>query len=134
NTVMKFVSVDITGKKQLKLVVTDAGDGNGHDHADWADAKLKAPEGGASSTKEMQTLIQRFAEDGEFANDDVVHALQIHLTAVSRFEERELADKIVKHMQNFKLLLDHQKEHALISEKAYNALKSDADSLIMTWQ
>lgn len=133
NTVMKFVSVDITGKKQLKLVVTDAGDGNGHDHADWADAKLKAPEG-ASSTKEMQTLIQRFAEDGEFANDDVVHALQIHLTAVSRFEERELADKIVKHMQNFKLLLDHQKEHALISEKAYNALKSDADSLIMTWQ
>ena len=56
NTVMKFVSVDITGKKQLKLVVTDAGDGNGHDHADWADVKLKAPEG-ASSTKRCRHLF-----------------------------------------------------------------------------
>ncbi|MBA4492901.1 glycoside hydrolase family 2 TIM barrel-domain containing protein [Paenactinomyces guangxiensis] len=41
STRAKFISVDISGKKQLKLVVTDAGDGNGHDHADWADAKFK---------------------------------------------------------------------------------------------
>ena len=34
------VSVDLTGARELKLVVTDAGDGHHHDHADWADARL----------------------------------------------------------------------------------------------
>ena len=36
----KFVDVDITGAKELKLVVTDGNNGNGSDHGDWADAKL----------------------------------------------------------------------------------------------
>jgi alpha-galactosidase len=42
------VSVDLTCASKLELVVTDAGDGNGHDHADWADAKVlcTAPPGG----------------------------------------------------------------------------------------
>lgn len=34
------VTVDVTGASTLRLVVTDAGDGNAADHADWADAKL----------------------------------------------------------------------------------------------
>lgn len=40
DTPAKAVKVDISGKKKLKLVVTDAGDNNGNDHADWADAKF----------------------------------------------------------------------------------------------
>ncbi|WP_455537756.1 NPCBM/NEW2 domain-containing protein [Terrisporobacter sp.] len=36
----KFVEVDITGAKELKLVVTDGGNGNGSDHATWGDTKL----------------------------------------------------------------------------------------------
>ncbi|MGG1676200.1 glycosyl hydrolase family 95 catalytic domain-containing protein [Neobacillus sp. NRS-1170] len=40
NTPAKFVDVDLTGKKELTLVVGDAGNGNGNDHADWADAWL----------------------------------------------------------------------------------------------
>ncbi|MYL60486.1 beta-galactosidase, partial [Virgibacillus halodenitrificans] len=42
DTPAKLVDVDITGKEQLKLVVTDGGDNNGNDHADWADAKFMA--------------------------------------------------------------------------------------------
>ena len=34
------VSVDLTGAKRMTLVVTDAGDGNDSDHADWAGALL----------------------------------------------------------------------------------------------
>ena len=34
------VNVDITGVQQLDLVIGDAGDGNAHDHSDWADAKV----------------------------------------------------------------------------------------------
>lgn len=34
------VSVDVTGRYELRLLVTDGGDGIGYDHADWADAKV----------------------------------------------------------------------------------------------
>jgi len=36
----KAVAVTVTGISELRLVVTDAGDGNSYDHADWADAKV----------------------------------------------------------------------------------------------
>ncbi|MDO5520028.1 MAG: NPCBM/NEW2 domain-containing protein [bacterium] len=36
----KYVEVDINGAKELKLVVTDGGNGQGSDHADWGDTKL----------------------------------------------------------------------------------------------
>ncbi|WP_442970877.1 NPCBM/NEW2 domain-containing protein [Romboutsia sp. 1001713B170207_170306_H8] len=36
----KYVEVDINDAKELKLVVTDGGNGQGSDHASWADAKL----------------------------------------------------------------------------------------------
>jgi hypothetical protein len=34
------VKVDVRGRNQLRLVVTDGGNGVGSDHADWADARL----------------------------------------------------------------------------------------------
>lgn len=37
----KEVNVLTRGVKKLGLIVTDGGDGNSHDHADWADAKLR---------------------------------------------------------------------------------------------
>jgi hypothetical protein len=40
NSATKLVSLDVTGVRTLELVVTDAGDGIHHDHADWADARL----------------------------------------------------------------------------------------------
>lgn len=40
STPQKFVSVNLAGTKKLRLIVTDSGNGNGHDHADWADAKI----------------------------------------------------------------------------------------------
>lgn len=41
NDVAKQVNVDVTGKNTLELFVDDAGDGNGSDHADWANARLR---------------------------------------------------------------------------------------------
>ena len=40
----KPVAIAVTGAKELTLVVTDAGDGRGGDHACWADAHLTAAE------------------------------------------------------------------------------------------
>ncbi len=39
------VDVNLTGKSTMKLVVTDGGDGNGHDHADWLNSRLVAADG-----------------------------------------------------------------------------------------
>ncbi|QGM29526.1 DUF5011 domain-containing protein [Bacillus sp. N3536] len=36
----KFVEVNLAGAKEIKLVVTDGGNGNGSDHATWGNAKL----------------------------------------------------------------------------------------------
>ena len=40
STATKQVSVNVTGASQLRLVVTDGGDGNNLDHGDWANARL----------------------------------------------------------------------------------------------
>jgi beta-galactosidase len=34
------LSADVTGVRELSLVVTKGGDGNADDHADWGDARL----------------------------------------------------------------------------------------------
>ncbi|HKY35899.1 MAG TPA: NPCBM/NEW2 domain-containing protein [Polyangiaceae bacterium] len=36
----KNVDLNVAGKSELRLVVTDAGNGNGSDHADWANARV----------------------------------------------------------------------------------------------
>ncbi|PYE55735.1 NPCBM/NEW2 domain-containing protein [Deinococcus yavapaiensis] len=45
------ITVDVTGKNELKLVVTDGGDGIDYDHADWANAKVNCTAGAVSFVK-----------------------------------------------------------------------------------
>lgn len=44
------INVNVTGKQELRLVVTDGGDGWSQDHADWADAKLTCSSSGSTLT------------------------------------------------------------------------------------
>ena len=82
----------------------------------------------------MKTLVDRFEEEGEFANPAAARSLQIHLISVDRFEKQGAAEKVTKHINGFNRLLDHQKENGLISEKAYRVLKADADYLMKIWE
>ncbi|WP_027483744.1 NPCBM/NEW2 domain-containing protein, partial [Deinococcus pimensis] len=41
--------VDVRGRRDLRLVVTDAGDGNDSDHADWGDVRLEGCAGSAGT-------------------------------------------------------------------------------------
>lgn len=86
------------------------------------------------SAAEMKSQVEQLEKDGEFENEQAAHALKVHLIAVDHFEKKEEAEKVVKHMNGFKALIKHQKENALISEKAYNTLKMNADDLIAKWQ
>ena len=82
---------------------------------------------------DMKTLVERFKEEGEFGSDVAARSLITHLTAVIIYEEKELAEKVDKHMRSFKVLIDDQKEKGLITEKAYNRLNNDANYLIEKW-
>lgn len=86
------------------------------------------------SATDIKARVEHFKKEGEFKNDEAARSLTNLLAVVERFEERREADKVVKHMENFKSLLIQQNEDALISEKAYNVLYADAVSLIQKWR
>ncbi|MFJ7936075.1 discoidin domain-containing protein [Sporosarcina sp. NPDC096371] len=82
----------------------------------------------------MKKSVERFLVQGEFKNELAARSLTTHLTAVAQYEKQATAEKVVKHMKSFIVLLDYQKENDLISDKAYNALKADTNDLIKKWQ
>lgn len=86
-----------------------------------------------NSVADLKTLVDDFVEQGGIANDSVAHSLQVHLTAVERYEQRELAEKVVKHMTSFIQLLHHQREQGLISREAHDTLKGEAETVITQW-
>ncbi|WP_371871386.1 MULTISPECIES: FIMAH domain-containing protein [Bacillaceae] len=82
----------------------------------------------------MKSIIASLEESGEIMDDDAVHKLELHVTAVSQYEQKNEADKVIKHMKSFKALLDYQKENELISDKAHKMLQTKADAMIQIWQ
>ena len=86
------------------------------------------------SASSMIRSVESFAEEDAFEDNRAVRSLITHLTAVTRYEENDQAEKIIKHMEGFKQLLNYQKENEAVSEEAYNALYSDAESLIENWE
>jgi len=85
----------------------------------------------AWSASTMKALVEDFADEEAFSSDAAAHSLKVHLSAVSHYEGQDAADKIVKHMEGFKNLLEHQREN--MSQDAYKTLKTDADYLINKW-
>lgn len=82
----------------------------------------------------MKALVESMGEKGEITNDDAVHKLNTHLKAVAHYEKIDAADKVVKHMNGFKQLIEQQKKNNLISGSAYQRLKSDSNYIIQKWQ
>lgn len=88
----------------------------------------------AWSAETIKALLDKFRVNGDLDNEEAVHALKIHLTAVSQYEQKALPEKAIKHLEGFKPLLDYQQENGLITEECYQALKSDANYLIGKWR
>ncbi|WP_449354257.1 GH92 family glycosyl hydrolase [Virgibacillus natechei] len=81
----------------------------------------------------IQNLVENLDEDGEFTSEEAVHALDLHLTAVDHYENQKEAEKVVNHMEGFLDLLQYQHDNDLISNEAYQLLKSNADYMIEMW-
>ncbi|QKY70388.1 DUF1343 domain-containing protein [Lentibacillus sp. CBA3610] len=86
-----------------------------------------------TSAQEMIEMVERFEDEGAFADDEAVRSLTMHLTAVDRFEQSESADKVAKHIESFQLLLEQQLENEQISDEAYEALEAKTESMIGQW-
>lgn len=86
------------------------------------------------SVADIKERVEHFRDEGELDSDVTVRSLQTHLTAVGVYEGKEDANKVVKHMEGFKHLLDYHHEKEAISERASHTLKADADTLIKQWQ
>ncbi|WP_373544705.1 NPCBM/NEW2 domain-containing protein [Chamaesiphon sp.] len=55
-TATKTVDVDVTGKQNLRLIVTDGGNGIASDHGDWANARLTSAPVGPDNSPPTPTL------------------------------------------------------------------------------
>ncbi|SDI71396.1 serine hydrolase domain-containing protein [Natribacillus halophilus] len=82
----------------------------------------------------MASLVEDLDEDGEFAKDEAVHALQTHLTAVHHYEDQEEAAKVIRHTEGFQDLMAEQKNNAEISQEAFHILNTQAEDLIEKWE
>ncbi|MFS4581507.1 NPCBM/NEW2 domain-containing protein [Phaeobacter sp. C3_T13_0] len=60
------VNVSVVGVSELRLVVKDAGDGNGQDHADWAGARFESPVQAPSVVPDVITSSQAGLDDHLF--------------------------------------------------------------------
>ncbi|MBB6450144.1 X-Pro dipeptidyl-peptidase [Geomicrobium halophilum] len=85
------------------------------------------------SAASLQTLVDQFAEEGAFVDEEALRSLDLHLTAVGHYENQEDAAKVVQHMQGFQDLLDHQLRNERISEEAYDSLQIQVDTLMERW-
>lgn len=131
----KAVDADIAGVNELKLVVTDSGNGNGSDHADWAEAKIiSAADAELISAAGIKAHVKELEKENAFESDRTARLLGMHLTAVEQYEEKELTDKVMKHVLGFEQLLSQLHKEDAISDGAYEALKADAEELLWKWK
>src|SRR5699024_6895016 len=101
-----------------------------HEIIPVAKTEQPAPE----TVGDIKEMVKEFADDGEITSDSTVRKLQMHLTAVERYEAQENADKVVKHMKNFEQLTAHYQKQGNVSDTAYEALSEAVDALIDKWQ
>ena len=88
---MKYLEVDINGAKELKLVVTDGGNGIGSDHATWGDTKLHFAKDVQGNYEELEALVN---EAKEYVKDDYTEDSFKVLEEALNKAEVMLADKI----------------------------------------
>ncbi|WP_211199984.1 exo-beta-N-acetylmuramidase NamZ family protein [Salicibibacter cibi] len=86
------------------------------------------------STEDIQGVVTDLEESGDIIDDDAVHDMQLHLRAVSQYENQEDGDTVIQHIGGFQDLLEHQLDNELISEEAYDDLHSQSEQLIEQWE
>src|SRR5699024_2219780 len=82
----------------------------------------------------MKDLIEQFDRFGDITDDNMARLLKTHLTAVGHFKDNGKQEKAVKHLEAFNELIKMLHGQNLISDQAYDNLKSNADYLVDEWK
>ncbi|MDQ0270495.1 Xaa-Pro dipeptidyl-peptidase [Cytobacillus purgationiresistens] len=92
--------------------------------------------GGSSpeTAKDMSDIVDYYKKDGEIKEVIAAKSLQMHLTSVALYEKQNAGAKVVKHLEGFYTLIDHQLDNDLITKEVYQVLKADTDYLISKWR
>ncbi|MGP4064489.1 glycoside hydrolase family 3 protein [Oceanobacillus sp. M65] len=85
------------------------------------------------SAEGMKQLVDELAQQDEITDSQTTRALTTHLSAIERFEERELGDKVVKHLESFQDLIAHFHDNDKITDKAYSYLETESLKLHEVW-
>ncbi|RST77323.1 hypothetical protein D4T97_002200 [Siminovitchia acidinfaciens] len=83
---------------------------------------------------DMRDVLERFTKEGQLKNAGLSRALANDLKNLEVYEKQKNSEKMVKHLEQFKVALDKQREKELIEREAYNRLNSDANTLLERWK
>src|SRR5699024_5646787 len=81
------------------------------------------------SPTSVKELIKMLEETGDI-DKEAEHALTMHMTSIEHFEKQGKDQKVVKHLEGFKPLLEHYNESDLITDKAFGLL-ADYTTILM---
>lgn len=87
-----------------------------------------------TSVTHMQEIVAELSESGDVADDDTAHKLDMQLTAIGHYADSGQNEKAVKHMNNFKQLVDMLRDTDKLTEEAATTLHEHADYLIENWE
>lgn len=126
NKTIKDIELNLElGTNEFEFKVVDLG---GHVTTETVTIEQEA------SIAQMKNLVAQYGENGEIANQTATRMFDMQLTAIGHYADTGKTDKAVKHMNNFKQLLDLQQDRGMISEKAAKVLHDYADYLLEKWQ
>ncbi|MFS0750407.1 FIMAH domain-containing protein [Oceanobacillus sp. 1P07AA] len=103
------------------------------DNLNGDDFLTEIPRYWTDNITDMRDVMVRFTEEGQFKNERDARLVDTHLAALENYENQDNSEKMVKHLNGFKVLLDSQRENGLIEQEAYNRLNSDANLLLERW-
>ncbi|XKE79444.1 beta-lactamase family protein [Oceanobacillus kapialis] len=87
----------------------------------------------AWSAESMQDMVERLLTREEI-EANTARSLNLHLTAISRYEQQDNQAKVLKHLESFKFLVDYFQGLGDINGPTYHDLQRTADYLIGKWQ
>jgi len=70
----------------------------------------------------------------KISDSDTFHRLKMHLTAVKHYENQGNHNKVVNHLEKFKLLLDHFSKKELLAKEAFKSLKENTVVVIENYK
>lgn len=82
-----------------------------------------------ASIADLDASLEQLGEMGEFENEKALRTLQAHVASLRHYEKAGKTTKFFKHMQGLQQLLEYDKENEWISDKAYDILTSQYESI-----